>query len=99
MLGATGLLPSGGKLFELSKKKLTRLPLPKAEGMLKGEEMDMAKMFFSSGSYSMIYHLPGKVKKSTIPGAEIDGKTVTVEVPMSELIDGKAVMDGMIKYK
>ena len=99
MGGAGGLFPSGGKLFEVGRKTITRLPMPKLDTKMEGEEAEMMKMFFASGTYKTIYKLPGKVKKSSIEGAEIDGKTVTVSVPLVDFMEGKANMEGLIKYK
>ncbi len=45
----------------------------------------MMQMF----EYKMEYHFPKRIKKSSIENAtfSLDGKTMTIEVPMSELLD------------
>lgn len=98
LMGPGGFL-GGGALFELKKKRLTRLSTEKPENLMKGDEMEFVKMFFGSSSYKTIYHLPGKVKKVTLKGAEVNGKTVTVNTPFLELIEGKANQEGEIKFK
>jgi len=102
MLGQqSSMLPMGQKvLFQLKGRKLERLPsTQEASDMLSGEDKEMAKMFFTGATYTTIYHLPGKVKKATNPKAEIDGNTVTVAVPMLDVLDEKAELEGMIKFK
>ena len=91
--GLSGMMP-GGALFELGKKSLKRLPTPKPDELMDGEEMDMAKMFLSTAEYKTIYHFPGRVKKTTIPGAQIDGNTVTVVTSLVEVMEGKADVAG-----
>ena len=85
-------------LFELKKKKLIRLSAPQ-QSELKGEELDFAKMFFQDATYKTIYHLPGKVKKTSIPGANIDTNTVTVIHNFIDVLEEKAAMEGEIKFK
>ena len=95
-----GFLPLGNKgLFSLKKKQLVRAPVEVDTKMEKSEEMDMARMFFASGTYKTIYNLPGKPKKTTIPNATMDGNTVTVSTPLLDIMDGKAQLDGSIKFK
>ncbi len=91
-------LPTRG-LFKLNKRNLQRLPAPKVDSSLNGEEMDMAKMFFSAASYKTTYHLPGRVARTTIPGAVVDGKTITITNSFLDIMEGKAKLDGEIKYK
>ena len=104
MAGAGGgLLPSGNgklKLFSLAKRSLTRFPAVQSDQSALGEEeMGMMKMMMADASYKTIYHLPGKVKAATMKNAVVDGKTVTVEYSMTEAIENKAKMEGMIKFK
>lgn len=99
MMGG-GMMPTGGGLFELKKKKLYRMPAPEVpENAEMDESMEMMKMFLGTATYKTIYHLPGKVRKTDIPGATIDGNTVTVEASLLEMMDKKAKIDGMIKFK
>jgi len=98
-LGGSFLTPGG--TFELKRRKLTRNPTPEGDGedMFDGEEGEFMKMFFASGTYKTVYHLPGKVKKTTIEGAAVDGKTITIEHSLLDLIEGNAKLNGEIKYK
>lgn len=98
MMGG-GMITSKSALFELNKKTLARLPMPKPNTEEAEEGMEMIKMFLGGATYKTIYHLPGKVKKTNIPGAEVDGNTVTVEASLLEMIDGKSKIDGTIKFK
>ena len=99
MMGAQSFLPTGRALFKLKKKQLTREAVEVPKEATEGDQMDMAKMFLAMATYKTVYHLPGKVKKVTIPNAEVDGKTVTINLPFLDLMDGKAKLDGTIKYK
>lgn len=103
--GAAGLMGSGalgtqGAQFLLNKRTLTRQPMPDAKDLLgEDDNMAMMKMFFESATYKTVYHLPGNVKKTTIPNARIDGKTVVVENNFMDLIEGKVDIGGTIKFK
>lgn len=95
-----GFLPMSNKgLFSLKKRELVRSPVKTDTKEMQDENIEMAKMFFASGTYKTIYHLPGKPKKSTIPNAVFEGNTVTVSTSLLEVIDGKAKLDGSIKFK
>ena len=100
MGGMSNMLTPGGK-FVFKKKRLTRLKADKsgADDLFAGEDGEFVKMFFSGGSHTTVYHLPGKVKKTTIEGAEVDGNTVTVERPLMDLMEGKAGLEGEIRFK
>lgn len=102
ILGGSDDFLKGG-LFSLSKRILTRAPSPKkpagSEGLFEGEEMEFAKMMFKGAKYTTIYHLPGKVKSTTIPNARVNGKVVTVENDMLEVMEDKVAMHGSIKFK
>jgi hypothetical protein len=102
-LGGGGLFPGGNTeqgLFKLAKRKLTRTNPPKVDdAAMEDEEMQMMKMFFAEAKYTTIYNLPGKVKKTTIANAEVDGKKITVVTPLMDILEGKAMMGGDISYK
>jgi hypothetical protein len=100
MMG-NGMFGTQGAQFALKKRVLTRLPMPDATELLGQDEENLAmmKMFFQGASYTTVYHLPGKVKKTDIPNADIDGKTVTVENNFLDILEGKAKLAGDIKFK
>jgi hypothetical protein len=98
LAGEGGLLPTNVG-YTFTKNLLTRKTPKPAEKAEEGEEMEMMKMFMGSANYRTIYHLPGNVKKVTIPNAKIEGKTVTIEASMLDMMDGKANFDGAIKFK
>lgn len=101
--GGSGLFPSGSDtqaLFKLAKRKLTRFSPPKTEDMnMEEEELQMMKMFFSDASYTTIYNLPGKVKKTSMQNANVEGKKLTVVTPLMDILEGKAELGGDICYK
>ncbi len=100
--GGGGLLPTSMKdfnLFKYSKKLLVRNVAPSGAETIPEDELGMMKMFFGSGTYKTIYHLPGKVKKTDIEGGQIDGKTLTSEYQLMDIIEGKKKIDGSIKFK
>ncbi len=103
MSGSSGLLPSTKgvqKLFGAGKRLFTRYPTPKDDAAaLKEEDMAMARMMLSGANYKTIYHFPGKVKKVSNKDAVVNGKTVSLEIPMTALMDGKADLSMEIKYK
>lgn len=100
-----GGLPTGGILsgnsgtFSWKKGLLKRLPTTINNETQTNENMEMIKMFLGTATYKTIYHLPGKVKKTDIANAQVDGNTVTIDNKMLDLIDGKAKVDGAIKFK
>ncbi|MCB0586024.1 MAG: hypothetical protein KDD06_11945 [Phaeodactylibacter sp.] len=100
MGGMGSMLMPGGK-FAFKKKRLSRMAADKegAEGLFAGEDGEFMKMFFSGGTHTTVYHLPGKVKKTTIEGAEVEGNTVTVERPLMDLMEGKVGLEGEIRFK
>lgn len=99
MLG--GANPMGDKpRFKLERRKLVRLPdTGDAFKDIDDETMSYMEMLFGEAKFKTIYHLPGRVKKTTIPNAVVDGKTVTVENSFLDLVKQKAKLDGYIKYK
>ncbi|MBK7870107.1 MAG: hypothetical protein IPJ74_05160 [Saprospiraceae bacterium] len=99
MIGG-GMMNGSAAAFMLKNKTLTRLPAPKlSEESKTDDNMEMMKMFLGEAKYKTIYHLPGKVKKAGISGAEVDGSTVTVTNSLLDIMDGKAKLDGDIKFK
>ncbi len=65
-----------------------------------GEGMeDMMKMMFKDATYTVIYNLPGKVKKAKMNGAEVSGNTVTQTLGFLEIMEDTDVMTGKIKFK
>ncbi len=101
MMGGGGMMPNTSALFEFSKKKLSRLPMPKMEQSTaeEDENMEMMKMFLGTASYKTIYHLPGKVRKTDIPNATIDGNMVIVESSLLDMMENKAKTDGTIRFR
>lgn len=95
-----GQFSNFGNLFSMKKKKLfAREAAPPLEGLLDDETKGMMSMLLGASTYRTVYNMPGKVKKTTIPNAEVDGKVVTVENPMLDILDQKVKLDGEIKFK
>jgi len=107
-LGALGMGPAGmisapangSPLFVYGKKMLTRAKVATSEdSAIPEEEMAMVKMMLADATYTTIYNLPGRVKKTTIPNAVIDGKRLKIEYPMLDVMEGKIDQAGIIKFK
>jgi hypothetical protein len=58
-----------------------------------------AQMFMANARVKTIYHLPGKVKSATIPGAYIRGDECMVEVTYPEFVGRKKSVDGKVVFK
>lgn len=96
-------LQNGTSLWSISGRTLTREvdPGDSAE-MLEGmdeETMSMMKMMMADASFTTTYHLPGNVKKCTIPNATVDGKNVVVSYGFLEILEDMPETGGMIKFK
>jgi hypothetical protein len=100
MMGG-GLTPNSS-LFSLDGRTLIR-SIPDVEmdmmEMLDDETMSMMKMMFADASWTTTYHLPGRVRSCDIEGAEVDGKTVVVQLPFLELIEEQPNLSGSIKFR
>ncbi len=103
-----GMFPESAKvkgLFSLKGKTFTRKQVPLFVKQEKSEEdesnAEMMRMMFASGSYKMIYHLPGNVKKASNKEAEIgdDGKTVIMKIPILDYLEEKVPMGNKMKWK
>jgi len=103
--GGPGTNPMSNEMFfsdaaySLGKKRLIRGATTPDKEMMEGDEAAMMKMMMAGATYTSIYHMPGRIKKATIQGAEVDGKTVTVTHSMIELMEGKANLEGFVQYK
>jgi len=99
MFGPGGIAPRQ-LAFKLQNRTLSRTSSFTApEQDMDDETEQMMKMFFAGATYKSIYHLPGKVKNADFAGADVDKKIVTVEVPLTEVMEGKAEIDGKITFK
>lgn len=99
--GFGGIMPMKG-LFELNGKTLVRKPMdmnPIKKDMGDEDSMAMMRMMMAGATYTSIYEFPKKVKSTNIKDAEVGKKTVTVSRDFLEILDGKASMDGKIKFK
>ena len=87
-------------MYTHAKKMITRAKLATPEQQEANDEtMQMMKMMLADASHKLIYHLPGKVKKSNIANARIEGKDLFVESSFLETMDGKTDLSGWIKFK
>lgn len=59
----------------------------------------MSKMMLATARVKTIYHLPGKIKRTTIPGASVKGNQCELELSYPDFINRKKSMDGIIVYK
>jgi len=99
MFGPGGIAPAS-LAYTLKKRTLTRVSTYEpAEENMDDEAEQMMKMFFAGATYKTIYHLPGKVKSADFADADVDKKTVTVTVPLTEIMEGDPKLDGSITFK
>ena len=103
MGGSTGFTGSES-LWDLSGRTLTRQvisadPDELVEQMGGEEMMDMVKMMMSEATFTSTYHLPGRVKKCSIPNAEVDGKNVSVSYNFLDVFEEVPETGGTIKFK
>ena len=79
------------------------MPATKGDDSIKDnfgeEDMAMLKMFMTNSNLKTTYRFPGSVKKSSIPNSVVNNNEVTVSIPLLDLMEGKANMDGEIKFK
>lgn len=98
-LGGAGMSPVRS-MFSLQRKKFSRTS--SVENVLADmdeEGLEMAKMMMADATIKSVYHLPGKVRKTTMAAAEIEQSTVTVTHKLLDVLDGKANFDGEITFK
>lgn len=98
-LSGAGNFLSNGPLFELKGNKFSRIPVKQEPSFSDPEEAEFAKLFFASGTYTSIYHLPGKVTKVSRPQAVVDGRQVTLQYPLLDIMNAEALMDCDIRFK
>ncbi|MEL6836904.1 MAG: hypothetical protein AAFY48_14395 [Bacteroidota bacterium] len=104
MSGSTGFT-GNESLWDLSGRTLTRKvitsdPAELMEEMGGEEMMDMVKMMMADATFTSTYHLPGRVKKCTIPNAEVDGKNVSVSYNFLDAFEDEVPeTGGTIKFK
>lgn len=105
MLGGIDDFASTESRFQMKKKSFSREATPRTKEDGSDEEEldesmeDMMRSIFADISFRTIYHLPGKVKKTTFENAEIDGNTLTVTYDMVDVMEGRPVMSGEIKFR
>jgi len=61
--------------------------------------LSLALLFVSAATYKRIYEFPGKVKNCSNSLGIVEGNTVTMEVPLMNVLQGKGNLDTTIKYK
>lgn len=84
-------------LFSLKKRQFTRTT--PEDTAADNEDLAMMEMFLADATIKTIYHMPGKIKETTIANAVIDGKTVTVTNDLLDIIKKKVNVDGDICFK
>jgi hypothetical protein len=102
-LGSSGMLDGSKTNWSLSGRTLNReVDVSDAAEQLEAmddETMDMMKMFLADATFTTTYHLPGKVKKCTIPDAKVNGKTVTLSYSILDAMEDQPNTGGTIKFK
>ena len=90
--------------YTMDKKKFVRDAVDMSnESMGLGDQekdnLDMMMGMFGDTKFTSVYHLPRKVKSVNHPDAVIDGKTVTIEYDMKDLMKKKKMDEVEIIYK
>ncbi len=85
--------------YSLNGKTLTRKTSGLTAPPQSEEDLSMASMLFADAKYTVIYQLPGKIRKTNIHEASVSGKTVNTSMLFSELMKGKISLDGTIRFK
>lgn len=88
--------------FSKTKKSIQRVTIFSEPKEVKEEQQlaeSMSKMMFATARVKTIYHLPGKIKSTTIPGATVKGNQCELELSYPDFINRKKSMDGIIVYK
>ena len=102
MLGGLDGLANSRSTYFLRKKTLGREVMKgekEEDEEMDAETMEMVKAFFEDVDFKTVYHLPGKVKKTTFKNAEVDGKTLTVTYSFVDLMEGKSDIGGTVTFK
>lgn len=63
------------------------------------ETLSMARMMFTEAKLKTIYHLPGKVRSTTLKDASTEGSTVSTTYNLMDILDGKVDYNGQIKFR
>lgn len=102
LMGASGAMPQSNSTWNFTGKLLERTaidsPTSLAE-MFEEEELGFVKMFMENSQFSTVYHLPGKVKKCTIPNEVKEGNTVTITYELLDMLQQYPETSGTIKFK
>ena len=88
-----------GVLFEWNKKSFTRHPVKRWEDQIDLDQLQFLKQFMPNATYKTVYHLPGKVKKSSIPNGKISDNVLTAEYPLLDIYEGEVQLEGEIRFK
>ena len=83
----------------LTRKVITSDPDELIEAMGGEEMMDMVKMMMAGASLTTTYHMPGRIKKCSIPNAEVDGKNAVVSYNFLDMLEETPETGGTIKFK
>ena len=103
-LGGMGSPGMSTSLYSWQGKELKRTYNTDMQGMMEeaglGEdEMVFVELFFGTARYRTEFTFPGKVKKSTLQDAEISGKMLVTDYPLTDIINGDVDLDGTVKFK
>jgi hypothetical protein len=63
-----------------------------------GEDLEMIKSFLSGAEYKINYQLPKKVRKVNMDNAKVNGKNVSVSVPLTDIMENKVSLNGSIRF-
>ena len=102
--GAQGM-GAGAPDIQFDGKTVRRISPPDSTNLDPGallfdhDSDPFVKMLFSNKKYRLIYHLPKKVKSVQGTGYRIDGKTVSAEFPLFDVVRDKGKLSCAITLK
>lgn len=89
------------RFFSLKGRKLQRNAAKQAwnpDEIGDDENAQMLMMFLASATYKRVYEFPGKVKKCDNSLGIVEGNTVSMELPLMNMLEGKANLNTNIKF-
>ena len=99
MLSGGGIFSEAGFDFSLNSTELQRNRFQMSEELMDDEEAEFIKLFIGDATFTTYYHLPGKVKSTSIADAVVEGNEVTVIHNLLDLMEGNSSNGGSIKFR
>ena len=104
-VGKSNSKVDASNLYSFSKGKISRRNemANNSNSMMgdMGEQEEMAKTMLKDMKYTVIYHVPNKIKgnKNKMSVLSDDKKTLTLQCSMLDIVEGKAKLEDEVKFK